>query len=404
MRLSLSSFSIFIAAVTLLCACSDDIGFLTTVDCDEVYFHPDCFDEPSPDAAMDVEPCGDDEFFDETSGECIVCRHGELFDPVAGECIPDCTLGGFVAYACDPVEGYLPGVEVRIEGRTCDGGDDFLWTTTSDDTGLYEFHDLPPGDHTISISDGDFETNDSITIDPGEVTDRRSDALMMCTPPEDPPEIALVTGPGDDIGALLDGLDLEYTSLGDDPQQLADFLFSQALLDHDVLLIESGAIFEEIVNLDEPMDNVSRGLRKFVELGNSILATGQAHSYLEVFHHDIIDVDDTIEFAASNQPVTAETVSWSVEHALDADEVEIQLVDDGSPFVEGVEPDTDTDIRADVLLDSGDLAEGVPLMLTWEDPDRAHNPPMIRYTAFAVSDQEPERMEALFEYFLWNEI
>lgn len=333
----------------------------------------ECYDCP---VINDAEECGPFEEWDDDAGECVE----------TGECGP----GNLIGQTCRPDGGLLPGAQVTIEGVDCDGVP-FLETTAADQQGNYQFHDIPAGEHDLTITSGSWEDTSPVPVIKDETTDLSTEAEKICLQGTDV-DIAVIPGTWDDIGEILDGMDIQYDLINDTGGLLGDL---EELTQYDIVFAECGASWSSF-SFDTDMEIIESNVRRFVEEGNSLYASDLSDDYIDD------PLPDAVQFATSSgsgsQYVDADVVSEEMQNALGVTTTEIYFNMGGWSIAEDGGPASTVHFRADVSTGSSTV-EDAALMIHYNDPigdGRAI------YTSFHNTAQTTGDMEEILEYMIFT--
>lgn len=210
--------------------------------------------------------------------------NGETGNGETGECGP----GAIEGQACRPDQTALSGAEVTVSGTDCETGESFSMTTTADSAGIYEFEDVPGGDHTVTIESGSFSGERDVTVYAGETAQLVAEGVKVCVA-GDSVEIALIAGTYDDVGPLLDGMDIDYDVVGDDfaspfePAPAQEFLNDlDAMSAYDIIFIECGNLWDnlEFDFMGGGSGSIEENLAQFVEDGGSLYTSDWAAPFI----------------------------------------------------------------------------------------------------------------------------
>lgn len=149
--------------------------------------------------------------------------------------------------------------------------------TETDAEGKFILKDLPPGTWPVLIQKGSFEKYLEVKLKADKVTDLTVDE---CVPLEQgETKIAVVTGQYDDIGALIDQLELEYDRInGRTGTAYVDFLRDpDQLAQYDIIFFNCGMGEAWTQHKEEVTDN----LKQYVRNGGSIYASDWAYWLVE---------------------------------------------------------------------------------------------------------------------------
>ncbi len=246
-------------------------------------------DDPPPEDTADPESPGPD---DTGVGDTYQIT-GRVCNP-AGESEEGWVAGAFVYTGVDD-DG--DGVEDRqAEDRT-------------DEEGRFVLDGLPSGEYTVYVEKGSFSVSYDVLLDGASYDIPEEDCAL------EPPTIAVVTGEYDQIEAILDDLELEYTLIGGtvgtstpafvdflrDPVAMARFdmiFFNCGISDYDWMAYES---------------EIATNVRSYVDAGGSVYASDWAYYLVEKAFSSKIDFygDDNYYSTAqvgADGPITATVV------------------------------------------------------------------------------------------------
>lgn len=363
------------------------------------------------------------------------CSEGEVYNPMTGECVepeqeeeatagPDtesgegedeeqgefdglnaapnqeeareCGPAAIKGQTCRPDGGILPGATVTVEGNDCNGVA-FVEETTADGEGYYEFNDIPSGDHLMTITSGSFEITEDITVLKGETLDRESEAQKLCLQGTEV-SIAVITGSWDDIGSLLNGMNIEYDTMSSAGAFFSDIT---AMTEYDIIFVECGASWPPGFSTDA--DEIQFNIARYVELGNSFYVSDQAYRYIDEplseairFYNEDSSSNPTVGDA---QDVVAEVVSPEMQTLLGSTTTDINFNMGVWAVAEDIGPATDAHFIGDVEISGGDMVYDAPLMSIYNDPvgdGRAI------YTSFHNTAQVAGDMQDILEFMIFQ--
>lgn len=417
--------------------CSDDVVSGSSADCpDGETYNPieeqcvvdDTADGPggNTDPGGNSDPDGgDDSNGDDTSGGD---DNGEGDDTV-----DECGLGAIDGQSCRPDGAILAGADLTLNGVDCEDGQPFEMTTTADQDGLYHFDDVPAGTHELTIESGSFVNTQPVAVNKGQTTDLVSDAAKICVGGTQVP-IAILEGSYDNVGSLLDNMEIDYDVVGsdggvsfDDLMDFDDLLGGDddaveflgdldAMLDYDILFIECGTLWDQLgqddfdfgdffggggssVDIDDIKDNI----RDYVEAGNSLYVSDMAQPFVQKaipeaaeFYQESSGIDGPR--VGSSQDVTADVISTEMENLLGADTTDISYNLGGWAVVDNPGVDTTVHFQSDVEVSEDDMVADSPLMISHE----AAGGGAVIYTSFHNSAQLTGDMEEILEYMIFQ--
>ncbi len=378
-------------------------------------------DGPSPD------DCADDEYFHPVHEECREDtdsgdnndeedNNGENDDPEVNDDednddeVDECGLGQLQGESCRPDGGMLPGATVLLEGEDCEDGESFQMETTADNDGIYHFEDVPSGTHELTVSSGSFTNTEYVSVLPGETTDLTDETAKICLEDDDV-EIAVFEGSFDDVGSLLDNMDIDYDAYsgptGLDSQAEDVWLNSDELLQYDIVFIECQ------INKPAPgedRDIAMANFREFVHQGNSVYASDRAHPWMnnafpDAFPFLVDDVDDQqTDPGGATGTYTADVISDEMYTLLDQNTVDFHFDTGNWSIVDADEVGSAGTVHFELDPDKfsgSDVYEGASVVTTYDDP--IGDGRMI-FTSFhnSAQDQIDTTMEEILEFMIFQ--
>jgi len=184
-------------------------------------------------------------------------------------------------YVCAPSGTTLPWAYVYIpidEGG--DGVEDFRYETTTDETGTFEFDDLPAGTYTLHVVKGNYEVVTEFEYDGVD----RMNLGGQCLDVGDL-KLAVVEGDWDSIQEILDYLGFPYdlyTSAGGE----ALVTDPKATAEYDAVFLNCGASY------DNWSPAATTGLRDYAFAGGKVYASDWAYIMIERAFPDMIHFVD----------------------------------------------------------------------------------------------------------------
>ncbi len=329
----------------------------------------------------------------------------------------ECGPGMIKGQACRPDGSSLAGAQIELEGEDCDGNP-YTDSVTADEQGMYELDGVPSGEHEMTISSGSFETSQPVYVNPGEVTDLEQEAAKICVGDSEV-ELALIEGGYDDIGAILNDLEIDFDVVGTDEgvgvDDAADFLSDPAEMQtYDILFIECGGLWTALngnasVSIGEVMDNLS----EFVEAGNSLYVSDQAHPFVQLALPDAIDFYNESDQSPENSwmgedygtgfggsPLNADVVSSEMSGVLGMNTVDLVLTGGWAiPVSAGADSTIHFEGDANVMM-STEMVYDVPLMVTYDEPGSVEGRAI--FTAFHNQEQADDVIQEIMEYMIFQ--
>ncbi len=423
------SLSVIVMFATALAACGDDVAAGDQECADGQTYNPiqeECVaDDGSSDGGSD--DGGDDEggSDDGNGGDDGGDDNGgsdsdDESDVPTGECGP----GAIEGQTCRPDGQILAGADLTLTGVDCEDDEPFEMTTEADDQGYYSFYDVPAGDHTLTVESGSFSNEEPVTVVADQTTDLLSDAAKICLEGSSTP-IAVISGTYDDVGSLLDGLDIEYDEIGDDGgislddfgdflddlfgggldgsvEDADEFLRDQAqMMTYDIIFIECGSLWDQL-EASGDMAAIEDNLRAFVEAGNSVYVSDLAQPFIQKSIPEAVDFyrdgDGTSgpREGTSGQDVTADVLTAEMETLLGSDTTTISYDSPGWAVAEDGGIDSTVHFQGDVATNDGEVEDSA-LMVIHEAGDGN-----AIFTSFHNSDQATGEMEEILEFMIFQ--
>ncbi len=215
------------------------------------YHEPDASVEPVPDAGpVVVAPA--------------VCPVGEVSGRV---CAPD-------------KQTWVGGAQLTVTGKDCNG-EGFIRSVQSGADGNFDLEGVPEGNWMIHASLGQFSQDYRVQVKAGTVATIPEDQLCVA---QKETKIAVVTGTGDKIEQLLQGLNLQFdTYLGDSGNwetSGAPFLTDFAKMKtYDLIFLDCAAAKKSgasTIDLGAQSDKIAANLHRYVSEGGSVYASDWA--------------------------------------------------------------------------------------------------------------------------------
>lgn len=299
--------------------------------------------------------------------------------------------------ACSPDEMTLPGANITISGVDCEGNS-FELSTQADFSGDFTIDQVPAGNHELVVSLGSFSGQQVVGVAPDDVTDLTAAGKKACIDGGGVP-IAVVGGQWDNVGQLLQSLQIEYDTKGNDAlgaSQAISFLEDyDAMLQYQILFIECGSLWGMI---DDPLgglfglggdvDAVKQNLRNFVESGRSLYASDQSYQFVrEVFPEAMHFHTNTPTVGVGSQYVTANVVSAEMLNLLGVNTAELYFNLNQWTVLQEAGTGAVSHFRGDAEVVSGDsttMVTDVPFLVSYTDPVGEGK---VIYTSFHNSEQ-----------------
>ncbi len=233
--------------------------------------------------------------------------------PVPEDVPPDVELGSVTGQVCAPgTNDWVAGAKAFINhdlGTSVD---------LTDGDGRFLIKDVPEGHWTVEILKGSFSASFTVNVKPGDTAEM---AIEECIALEQgDTTIAVVTGEYDDIGTVLDYLDLNYdTYVGvGNGQEAIDLLRDpQALATYDIIFFNCGMTFDWTTWQGE----IGANLVEYVQGGGSVYASDWAYYLVEAAYpaeHDFVNDDALLgdAFVGVAMEVTATVVDTAMADLL----------------------------------------------------------------------------------------
>lgn len=346
-------------------------------DGDDVCEDNECVDpDPAPECSSD-DDCDDDQECNTDEGECE-----EIIDP------DECGPGGITGETCTADDGVLPGADVVVEGYDCDGVP-FTIEETAGNDGAYEFTDVPSGTHELTITSGSFEVSDEVTVQKGEITDRKSVGQKLCFIGTEV-DIAVADGSFDNIGEILDNMNIEYDDISNNSSFFSDL---DEMKQYDIIFAECGTNEMGLGGggFGNDVDDIAYNIRRYVETGHSLYASDWASSFVR---YTIPEAATFADSTGGSQDATAEVVSDDMQMLLESDTADINFNLGGWHIMEEAGLATDVQFRGDV-----NEMDDIPFMIVYDDP--IGNGRAI-YTSFHNQSQATGDMEDILEFMIFQ--
>ena len=228
----------------------------------------------------------------------------------------ECGPGSLIGQACATDGNRLPAATVQLVGVDCEGIP-FERVTETDGNGTFFFSDVPSGSHELRVVSGSFESERPVDIFAGEETSLMSDAEKVCL--DGDVNIMIFQSTWDDIGSLLDNLELDYTSLNDNTA-IANLLSDPAALnEYDIIFVECSRGWGSLSGDTETM---AANLRAFVENGGSLYGADLALSYITAAFPEVATYPSV---SYGGNTVNADVVSSAMQSLLQSNTVSISF-------------------------------------------------------------------------------
>ncbi len=312
----------------------------------------------------------------------------------------ECGYGGLQGQSCGTGGAPLPGADVTLVGEDCDG-ETVEMSTVAGSNGLFEFEDVPAGTYTLIMESGSFSGEDTVMILPGETTDLLSGGKKVCLSPTSV-EIAVLDGSFDDVGAILDDMDLDYSSYGGSTDMLSDL---DAMMAYDIIFAEC-SYWTQFESFGSGLDSdVADNIGAFVDGGGSFYASDQAQSLIQfgvpeamTFHNEAGGTEGP-RVGDSTSGLVADVESDEMQTVLNATTTTLDFSTSPgwSVVASASNPGSTVHFRADAPTSGGSISDA-PLMVHYE----ADGGGSAIFTSFHNSAQSTGDMIDILEYMIFQ--
>lgn len=262
--------------------------------------------------------------------------------------------------------------------------------TTTDGAGQFRFDNIPAGHHELFIQSGSFSSERNVGVRDGQTTSLMSEAEKLCISGD--VNIMILQGTWDDVGGLLDNLELEYDSISSiadgislmsDPATLSkyDIIFIECWYNLSSLRSQAGASFDQLM----------MNLRNYVLQGGSLYTSDRTSNFMEATFPEIATFHSG---SASATTRTGEVMSTSMQTLLGTDEISIRF-DTTWNYALEVDPMAEVHIRGPVPGTTGVK----PWMFSYTDPI---NGGTLVYTSFHNDPTITPEMEQVLEFLIFQ--
>lgn len=300
-----------------------------------------------------------------------------------------CGFGSIHGQACGTNGAHLPAAQVTVTGVDC-YGQPFYRETTTDGNGEFYFDNIPAGHHEMFVQSGSFSSERNLSVRDGVVTSLMSDAEKVCISGD--VNIMIMQGSWDDVGGLLDNLELEYDTITSIPAGIAFFDDPARLSTYDIIFIEcwyrlsslrsqAGADFERLM----------MNLRNFVLQGGSLYTSDRTSNFMEATFPEIATFNSG---AASSGTYRGEVMSTSMQTLLGDNEIDIRF-DTSWNYALEVDPQVQVHFQGPVPGRTGTF----PWMFSYTDPI---NGGTLVYTSFHNDPDITPEMEQVLEFLIFQ--
>ena len=312
--------------------------------------------------------------------------------------------GSISGRICDPSgEGWIVGALVSVSvDYNNDGIEDILIQDYTDSEGRYKLEGVTVGSHHISVYKGSYSTAFEVHF-PGGNYEMQEETCLDPTSVK----VAVVLGEFDNVGGLLNELDIPFDSYGH--SNYLNFLMSPELLaEYDIIFFNCGMPTDWIAS----RGTVSSNLQDYVADGGSIYASDWAHGIVEAAFPYAIDFhgDDEIlgheewgfdshshPYVGSSQNVLAEVLDTTMSGAIGNTHASLYYDLDAWVLPQAAGPGSSIMLQGSVysFTDTVRLVDNAPLALRFSAGGS------VIYTSFHNEHQMTDDMEkALKEIIL----
>ena len=310
--------------------------------------------------------------------------------------------GSISGRICDPSgEGWIVGALVRVSvDYNNDGIEDILIQDYTDSEGRYTLEGVTVGQHHISVYKGSYSTAFEVDF-PGGHYEMQEETCL------DPGsvKVAVVLGAFDNVGELLNDLDIPFDSYGEN--NYLNFLMSPDLLaEYDIIFFNCGMPTDWIAS----RGTVSSNLQDYVADGGSMYASDWAHGIVEAafpyaidFHGDdeVLGPEewgfDSHPYVGASQNVLAEVLDPTMSGAIGNTHASLHYDLDSWVLPQAAGPGSSIMLQGSVysFTDTVRLVDNAPLALRFSAGGN------VIYTSFHNEHQMTDDMEkALKEIIL----
>lgn len=253
------------------------------------------------------------------------------------------------------------------------------YTATSGYDGKFTMTGVVDGTYQVTADKGPFHAEGQVTVSGG-----KSPGGMVLMLDVDPSMIGVVPGSFDDIGAILDDLGYEYTTLYD--ADLAD----SSNLDPLVLLFLNCGSDTSYASDTTVQDN----LKNYVNGGGYLYASDWDFEYIEACWPTAITFYGTDPYIGEEQTITADVVDPDLAAYLGKDTAQIIFDLPSWVVIDSVATTTDVLVQGDFATSVGPLADK-PLMVSFD-----YGSGLVAYTCFHNEAQLTTDARKLLNYFI----
>lgn len=309
----------------------------------------------------------------------------------------ECGNGAITGQACTPDQQTLPGANIKVSGVDCDGNP-FEITTQAGMDGTFTLENVPAGNQELTVSLGSFSGVQIVRIFPDDVTDMTADGKKACLDGSGVP-IAIVNGQYDNVGQLLNSLEIEYDTIGSSVLSsgaagafLQDY---DQMLQYQILFIECGGLWGSLSSslggffggTSVNMNTVRTNLRNFVESGRSLYVSDQAYQFVREIFPEAANFRSNATVGIGNQTVTANVISNDMLTLLGSNTAQVHFNLNEWAVMESAPPGVVVHFEGDAQISAGGSTTtltGIPFLVSYTHPA---NQGTVIYTSFHNSEQ-----------------
>jgi len=362
-----------------------------------------------------------------TNDECLglECRGGSIVVPPARATRNDRTEASVVATrdSCEPglVKGLVcaPGKQVFvsdasivIEGTGC-AGRKFRVETSSGADGEYVLRDVPPGEHTVTITKGSFVRSTVVKVTSGQVADISGADAKMCFTPHQA-RIAVLEGEWDDLASFVGDLGFDYDLFTVTPDDASDGTIADLLADptrlfsYDIVFVGCGYSVGQIA-IEHPEQLVH--IHDYVLQGGSLYLSDYAWTLGESAFPAAIDFvqgDDpklmgdcnkSPQQIPSDESVSATITDPKLASWLGKGTLQVAFDDGPQIAAEAAGAGTVVHVAADLRLMNGKTVKQAPLAMSYQPAPGAGR---VVYTNFHNDAQSTDDILKIMRFLVFT--
>lgn len=253
------------------------------------------------------------------------------------------------------------------------------YIATSGYDGKFTMTGVADATYQVTADKGPFHAEGQVTVSGG-----KSPGGMVLELDVDPTMIGVVPGSFDDIGAILDDLGYEYTTLYD-----ADLADSSNLDPLALLFLNCGSDTSYASDT-----TVQDNLKNYVNGGGYLYASDWDFEYIEACWPTAITFYGTDPYIGEEQTITADVVDPDLAAYLGKDTAQIIFDLPSWVVIDSVATTTDVLVQGDFATSVGPLADK-PLMVSFD-----YGSGLVAYTCFHNEAQLTTDARKLLNYFI----